>query len=102
MRNHLVRRQTSRDQGPVPLDHALGDDPPLLVRLLPDAPPDHLIPVPANFSAGVEGVRVGAPLSDECVKQYLVPDLGWQHLCGFTQTLAQLNISEENKSGKED
>ena len=65
MRNHLVRRQTSRDQGPVLLDHALGDDPPLLVRLLPDAPLDHLIPVPANLSAVVEGVSVGALLPDE-------------------------------------
>ena len=105
MRNHLIRRQTPtpRNQGPVLLDHALCDDPPLLGRLLPDAPPDHRIPVPAHLSAGVEGVRVGSPLSDKSVKQYLFPDFWRQHLCGFTRPLAQLYISEENnKSGKED
>ena len=56
MRNHLVRRQTRRSQGPVLLNHTLGDDAPLLVGLLPDAPPDHLIPVPANLSAGLEAL----------------------------------------------
>ena len=71
---------TSREQGPIFLDHALSDDPPLLGRLLPDAPPDHLIPVPANFSAGVEGVRVGAPLSDDGVIQDFLSDLWRQHL----------------------
>ena len=75
MRYHLVRRQTSRDQGPVILDHALGDDAPLLVRLLPDASLDHLIPVLANFSAVVEGDRVRAPMSDESVIQYFLPNL---------------------------
>ena len=67
MRNHLVGRQTPRSQGPVLLNHTLGDDPPLLVRLLPDASLDHLIPVPAHLSAVVEGVSVGALLSDESV-----------------------------------
>ena len=80
MRNHPVRRQTSRDQGPVLLDHGLGDDAPLLVRLHPDAPLDHHIPLPANFPAVVEGVSVGALLPDESVEQNLVPDLWRQHL----------------------
>ena len=67
-------------QVPVLLDHALGDDAPLLVGLLPDAPLDHLIPVPANFSAVVEGVRVGAFLSDASMIQYLLQDLWRKHL----------------------
>ena len=80
MRNHLVRRQTSRAQEPFLLNHALCDDPPLLVRFLPDKPLYHLIPFPAHLSADVEGVSVGALLPDESVEQNLVPDLWRQHL----------------------
>ena len=81
MRNHLVRRKTLR-KPPVLLDHALGDDPPLLVRLQPDAPLDHNIPFPTNLSAVVECVRVGVLLmmSDESVIQDPLPDLRRQHL----------------------
>ena len=90
MRNHLVRRQTLRSQGPVLLYHTLGDDPPLLGGLLPDFPLDHLIPVPANFSAVVESVSVGAALSDEGVIQYFLPDLWRQHLVlGLVAVLGQ-------------
>ena len=97
MRNHLVRRPPSRDQGPVLLDHAPSDDSPLLVRLLPDAPLDHLIPLPANLSAVVEGVSVGALLPDECVIQDFLPNLWRQHLSivilWFCTTSRLLNLS---------
>ena len=54
MSYHLVRGISS-PINPVPLNHALSDDPPILVGLLPDAPLDHLIPFPADFSAVFEG-----------------------------------------------
>ena len=80
MRNHLDRRQTSRAQEPVLLNHALCDESPLLVRLLPDAPVDHLIPVLANLSTVVKSLSVGALLSDESDIQDLFPDFWRQHL----------------------
>ena len=81
MRNHFVGRKTLR-KPPVLLDHALGDDPPLLVGLQPDAPLDQNVPFPTNLSAVVEGVRVRAPLmmSDESVIEDPLPDLRRKHL----------------------
>ena len=76
MSNHRVGGKTLRN--PVPLDHALGDDPPLLVRLHPDKTLDHLIPFPADVSAVIEGVCVFP--SNESMVQYLVPHLKRQHL----------------------
>ena len=60
MHNHLVGGKTCRNPvlGPVLLNHAQGDDPPLLGGLQPDLPLDHLVPGPANFPAAVERICV--------------------------------------------
>ena len=80
MSNHLVGGKTLKN--PVLLDHAHGDDPPLLVRLLPDKTLDHLIPFPTDFSAVFKALCVWAllALANESMVHYHFPHLKWQHL----------------------
>ena len=75
MQNHLVRGKTLPNPvlGPVLLNHALGDVPPLFVPL------DYFAPGPANLSAAVEGFYIWALPADESGIYNLFSEFRRQH-----------------------